>query len=245
MVVLFRPQWNNTGSSKTFVNRRLVSDALKLPSRTQYLKKAITVQKTYMKQIAISELQLGYVHYNHWGAGKDLCAHENLIWSSDPKWNFSVFFHERRRSQIFQWHHKWRLTIKKAIKDWETVYIYTCWFKTTAWNVCKGWMSRDERFEFVIVGNQVSSLIKKGDFLFLFFFPLESLKEKKKDYSTGNFNLKFMQPHFLITCYNQMKKIHYLLYNGFSNFQNWNQCFSQIPLCCNTSMTWQRSASDV
>lgn len=44
----------------------------------------------------------------------------------------------------------------------------------------------------------------KGVFLFLWFF-LEALKEKKLDYSTGNFNLTPFQPHFLIIYSNHRK----------------------------------------
>jgi len=58
----------------------------------------------------------------------------------------------------------------------------------------------------VTVGNQVLPLNdKEGVFLFLCFF-LEALKEKKLDYSIGNFNLNPFQPHFLNIYSNHRKK---------------------------------------
>lgn len=75
----------------------------------------------------------------------------------------------------------------------------------------------------------------------LVFFPPGSFKRKKSwiiqltNYSTWSpFSpiLWLQQP--------QKKKNHYLLYNSFQSFHNWKVCFSQISLCCNTPMTWQR-----
>lgn len=80
----------------------------------------------------------------------------------------------------------------------------------------KAGCQRDEGFAVVTVGNQVSPLNdKEGVFLFLCFF-LEALKEKKLDYSSGNFNLNPFQPHLQ----QPQKNIHYLLYDGFQSFQN-------------------------
>lgn len=133
----------------------------KLPSRTQYLKKTIKVQETYMKHKGISEPQLRHVHWKH--RCRDLYDSENLKFQSKVKLFCLLFFHGRSRTHPFQWHHKWRLTIKKVMKDCETLYAYTCWSKTTAWNVWEGWMSSDERFALVTGGNQASPLTKKGD----------------------------------------------------------------------------------
>lgn len=118
----------------------------------------------------------------------------------------------------------------KTTEDCETVHVYMCWFKTAARNVCKGCMSRCEGFVLVTVGNEVSSLIKKGDFVSCFFAELFNWQLQCQVYSAP-FSDYLQQPQ---------EKIHYLLYNGFPNIQIWNQCFSQIPLCCNTSMTWQK-----
>lgn len=74
-----------------------------------------------------------------------------------------------------------------------------------------------------------------------FFFPLEALREKK----AGLFNWQIIQPDLLLAPFydysnHRKKKNHYLLYNSFQSFHNWKVCFSQISLCCNTPMTWQR-----
>lgn len=57
-------------------------------------------------------------------------------------------------------------------------HIYTHWFKTTACNVFEGWLSRDEGFAVVTVGNQVLPLNDKGVFFVSLFFP-GSFKRKK------------------------------------------------------------------
>lgn len=91
---------------------------LNLPSRTQYVKKINKVQKTYMKLKSISEPKLRHVHCNHWSAGKDLCDHKNLIWSSDPKWNLCfLLFNGRSSTQTLQWHHKLRLKLWRTVKQ--------------------------------------------------------------------------------------------------------------------------------
>lgn len=73
-------------------------------------------------------------------------------------------------------------------------------------------------------------MIKKGFFcvyFFVGFFFLEALKEKKLDYSTGNFNQNPFQPHFLIILSTATIKIHLLYYYFFL------QTAFQIPQCCN------------
>lgn len=132
----------------------------------------------------------------------------NLKLWSKAKLLCLLFFNGRSRTQTFQWQHKWRLTIKNTIEDCKTVHVYMCWSKTTAWNVCKGCMSRDECSALVTAGNQVSPLIKKGDFSVWGFSPgiFKRKNPPQLDYLTGNFNLKSIWPHFLIIYCNQMKK---------------------------------------
>lgn len=114
-----------------------------------------------------------------------------------------LFFNGRSRTQTFQWQHKWRLTIKNTIEDCKTVHVYTCWSKTTAWNVCKGCMSRDECSAFVTAGNQVSPLIKKGDFSVWGFSP--GIFRRKKKPTTWLFNWQ-LQPQVHLAPFS-----HYLL----------------------------------
>lgn len=71
-------------------------------------------------------------------------------------------------------------------------------------------------------------MIKKGFFCFFVFF-LEALKEKKLDYSTGNFNLNPFHPHFSPS---RATTKNHLLYNGFQSFQNWKLFLSNPTACC-------------
>lgn len=155
-----------------------------------------------MKLKGISEPQLRHVHCNHWRAGKDMCHHENLIWSSDPKWNlYFLLFNGRSSTQTFQWHHKWRL------KLWRTVKQFT--FTPTDSKQQHGMLAKAGCQEMKV--SHLWQLETKYHHwqrkvvLFLCFF-LEALEEKKLDYSNGNFNLKSIQSHFLINYSNHRKK---------------------------------------
>lgn len=104
------------------------------------------------------------------------CDYESFIWSFVLNWKVVLFLMEKAAIKCFND----TTNEGENYKLWRSFTFTPRRFKTTACNVFKGWLSRDEGFAVVTAGNQVSPMSDKGGIVFVCFsfFP-GSFKRKK------------------------------------------------------------------
>lgn len=132
-----------------------------------------------------------------------LCDYENFIWSFIPNWKLVLFLMEKaaikcsdditNEGENYKW--LWNSFTFTPV-DSKPQHVMYSKAGCQEMKVSQLWQLETKYHHW---------MIKKGFFcVFLWFFFLEALKEKKLDYSTGNFSLNPFQPHFL-TIYSNHK----------------------------------------